>query len=259
MKVLVFLFLFLSFGLNASTIEFVVKAAPGGPDDAITRKIVEHLERDTNLKFAVVNKAGAAHLIGYNHFESKTTPALIIGDSNMANHPVINSSERIFTLGDFTNIIFVKNTNRINSLDDLINLSKEREIKFGHGGIGTYSWVAADTICQKILRCLLVPYKSGAPGMLDVLNGTIDAYALISYGSNSFVDNNMYRAVMMYSTTKHPTLDIPTLPRKYKDLEIRNWIAIYGRNLSADDKTNIQQSLNKINSTFFIENGLFKK
>lgn len=258
MKALLLL-LFLSFELNATPIEFVVKAAAGGPDDVITRKLVDHIEQDTNLKFIVVNKPGAAHVIGYNYFESKNTPALIIGDSNMINHPVINSSERLFLMGDFTNILFVKNKNGINTLDDLINLSKEREIKFGHGGVGTFSWIAADTMCQKILRCLLVPYRSGAPGMLDILNGTIDAYALISYGSNAFIDNDMYRTIVMYSTSKHPTLDIPTLPRKYKDLEIRNWIAIYSKNLSVDDKSRIQQSLNKINSTFFIENGLFKK
>lgn len=257
-NLLALVLLFFSICASATPIEFVVKAAPGGPDDVITRKIVEHIERDTNIKFAVVNKAGAAHIIGYNYFESKSTPSLIIGDSNMSIHPVINSSERIFIVGTFTNILFVKNGSGITSLEDLINLSKSREIRFGHGGVGTYSWIAAETMCQKIIRCLLVPYRSGAPGMIDVLNGTIDAYALISYGSNAFIENKMYRAIVMYSTQRHPILDIPILPKKYKDLEIRNWIAIYGRNLSDDDKLLIKQELNKIDSTFFIENGLFK-
>jgi tripartite-type tricarboxylate transporter receptor subunit TctC len=259
MKFIVYLILLFSTVLaHSTTIEFVVKAAPGGPDDVITRKIVEHIERDTDLKFAVINKAGAAHVIGYNYFESKTTPALILADSNMRNHPVIHLSERLFVAGDFTNILFVKNGVGINSLNDLIMLSKEREIRFGHGGIGTYSWLASDAICQKVLRCLLVPYRSGAPGMLDVLTGSIDAFALISYGSSSFVSNDMYRAIVMFSTQKHPSLNISLLPKQYRELEIRNWVAIYGRNLSSETRRTIQQSINKIPNEFFIENGLYK-
>ena len=48
-------------------IEFVVSAAPGGPNDTVTRKLVEKLEKYTSLKFVVLNKAGAAHVIGYNY------------------------------------------------------------------------------------------------------------------------------------------------------------------------------------------------
>lgn len=257
MRILICLVLLaISLVAGATPIEFVVKSAAGGPDDVITRKMVEHIEKDTNLKFVVINKPGAAHIIGYNYFESKTTPALIVADSNMINHSVINSSDRIFTVGDFTNILFVKNGSSIKSLDDLVALSKEREILFGHGGVSAL--LAANTLCEKLLRCLLVPYKSGAPGMLDVLTGTIDAYALVSYGASRFVTNDLYRPILMYSTSKHPTFDIPLLPRKHRELEMRNWIAIYGRNISLEDRETIRRSLSKINSTFFIENGLYR-
>ena len=241
----------------ATPIEFIVAAAPGGPADSITRKMVERIEKDTNLKFVVINKSGAGRLIGYNYFESKTTPALIIGDNNILNHSVINSSDRIFKVGEFTNILFVKNGTSIKSLDDLIALSKEREILFGHGGVDTYSWVAADSICQQIIRCLLVPYKAGTPGMLGLLTGTIDAYSLPTYG-NSFVSNDTYRPILMYSTSKHPAFNIPLLPKKYKELEMRGWIAIYGRNISTENKETIQKSLNNISPSFFIENGLYR-
>jgi len=40
---------------HGQTIEFVVKSSPGGPDDTITRKIVEHLEKTTSLDFVVMN------------------------------------------------------------------------------------------------------------------------------------------------------------------------------------------------------------
>lgn len=239
-------------------IEFVVKASPGGPDDIVTRKLVEELEKRSTLKFVVINKPGAAHQIGYNYFESRTTPSLIIADNNFTLHPAYQASREIFRLGEFTNIIYVKSKSDINTLEDLISLSKKREINFGHGGIGTYSHAAAEKICEKVLRCLLVPYKSGAPAMLDMLSGSIDAYSLISYGADVYMNNDSYRALMMFSNTKHPIYNVRILPQYMKNLEIKNWIAIYARNLSENDVTAIQKVLTQFDDKFFIEFGLWK-
>jgi tripartite-type tricarboxylate transporter receptor subunit TctC len=258
MKFLASLLLFVSFNLIAAPIEFVLRGSPGAPDDILVRKMLVQVEKDTNLKFVLVTKPGAAHIIAYNYFESRTTPTLILADKNMLNHTAINSSEKIFNVGDSTNILFVKNGSNIKTFDDLVNLSKEREIIFGLGGVGSGSYEAANSICQKVLRCLLVPYKSSGPGMIDVASGVIDAFAVASYGGTSYVDNSMYQAILMFSTRKNPTLDVPLLPKKYQDLEIRSWLAIYARNLSTEDRDTIQQSLNKMKPDFFIENGLYK-
>jgi tripartite-type tricarboxylate transporter receptor subunit TctC len=252
------LMLLMCVSAHAEPIEFVVRGAAGGPDDVLTRKIIQQIDKDTNLKFVAINKAGAAHVIAYNYVESKTAPMLVIADKNMLNHSVINSSERIFTIGEFTNVLFVKNGTNIRSFDDLVKLSKTREIRFGHGGVGTFSWAAADAVCQKTIRCLLVPYKSGAPGMFDLLTDTIDAFALASYGATTFLANNQYRAVMTFTARKHPVLNLPVLPAKYQDLEIQNWLAIYGRNLTDKDQTAIQRALDTIDPAFFTEQGFYK-
>jgi len=254
----ILLVLMLPFAAHADPVEFVVRAAAGGPDDTLVRKIIPQLEKDTNLKFIAINKPGASHIIAYNYFESKTTPMLIIGDKNMSKHLAVNSYQKLFTIGDLSNIMFVKNGSDIHSFDDLIKLSKEREIRFGHGGIGTLSWEAADVVCQKIIRCLLVPYRAGAPAMVDILTDTIDVVALASYGSNIFLANDRYQAIMTYSTQKHPSIDVPVLPKKYQDIEMRNWIAIYGRNLTVKDQNTIQRALNNIDPAFFIDLGLYR-
>lgn len=239
-------------------IEFVVKASPGGPDDIVTRKLVEEIEKRSSLKFVVINKPGAAHQIGYNYFESRATPSLIVADNNISQHSVYQSSKEVFRLGEFTNVIYVKNGSGINSLEDLIALSKKREINFGHGGVGTYSHAAAEKICEKVIRCLLVPYKSGAPAMLDMLSGSIDAYSLISYGADVYMNNDNYTPIMMFSNTKHPIYDVRLLPRNMKKLEIKNWIALYGRNIPDSDIIAIQRVLNELDDKFFVEFGLWK-
>jgi tripartite-type tricarboxylate transporter receptor subunit TctC len=187
MKFLISLLLVVSINSFAAPIEFVVRNSPGGPDDFITRKLMEHLEKNTNLQFVATYKSGAAHAIAYRYFESNKKPMLIIADRNSLNYnqTVMLTSEKIFTMGNFTNILFVRNGSGIKSFDDLVKLSKEREIIFGLGGVGSGSYEAANSICQKVLRCLLVPYKSSGPGMIDVASGVIDAFAVASYGGTS--------------------------------------------------------------------------
>lgn len=250
--------MFAAGAIASQPIEFVVKASPGGPDDIVTRKLVEEIEKRSTLKFVVINKPGAAHQIGYNYFESRATPALIVADNNISSHSVYQSSKEVFRLGEFTNIIYTKNGSGINTLEDLIELSKKREINFGHGGIGTYSHAAAERICDKVIRCLLVPYKSGAPAMLDMLSGSIDAYSLISYGADVYMNNNSYVPIMMFSNIRHPIYNVRLLPKTMKKLEIKNWIAIFGKNMSDSDIITIQKVMNELDDKFFIEFGLWK-
>ena len=244
---------------HGQTIEFVVKSSPGGPDDTITRKIVEHLEKTTSLDFVVMNKPGAAHLIGYTHFENNVGPSLIIADANIQLHPVYHKSENLFTLGEFTNILFVRNGSGIEHVNDLYEISSKREIKFGHGGEGTFSHTAAVKLCEQGLRCLYVPYKSGAPGMIDLMSGTIDAFAIASYGSTHHLSNNKLKAIMLYSNTKHPKMDVSLLPNNLKKIEIRNSIMIYSRNLSEKQTKEIKKSLSSLDKDFLIESGLWVK
>lgn len=245
--------------LFAQPIEFIVKAAPGGPDDIITRKLVDHLHQTTDMKFVVMNKPGAGHMIAYSYFENHQGPSLIIGDVNMMAHTVYASSKNIFTLGEFTNTIFVRKASGIETLNDLIKLSSTREIKFGHGGIGSFSHIAAVKICDSVIKCLLVPYKSGAPAMVDLMTGQIDAYSLISYGSDVYMNNDYYTPVMMYSTTKHPKYNVALLPQNLKNIEIKNWISVFTRNMSDKQNKEIIKSLSLIDKTFFIDSGLWVK
>ena len=259
-KIIIMLSVFFTLGCFAQQpIEFIVKAAVGGPDDIITRKLVDHLHQTTDMKFVVVNKPGAGHAIAYSYFETYQGPSLIIGDVNMNAHSVFLLSNHIFTLGEFTNVLFVRKASGIQSLDDLIKLSRTREIKFGHGGIGSFSHIAATKICDSVIQCLLVPYKSGAPAMIDLMTGQIDAYSLISYGSDVYMSNDLYTPILMYSNTKHPKYNVPLLPNNLKNIEIKNSISLYSRNISDKQNKQIIKSLSSLNKTFFIDSGLWVK
>lgn len=232
----------LSFNISAQPIiEFVVSAAPGGPADNVTRKLVEKLEKDTSLKFAVFNKPGAAHVIGYNHAISSDKPTLIISTPEIISHEGYSKLDEVYTLGYFTNILFVSKKSNIQNFKQLTELSKSREIIFGHGGVGTYSHRAMQTVCEKTLKCLDVAYKGGSQGMLAVMTGEIDVYALTSYGIKQFLENNMVVPIYNVGTAKE-----------------KNWVKLFSKNVTSADKEIILNVLKSQDFKFYSDMGFEK-
>ena len=220
--------------LQAQPIEFIVAAAVGGPDDTITRKLISKLEEQSSLKFVIVNKPGAAHTIGYNYMNQSMKPSLLISNNNIVNNDLYKTSKPVFKLGTFSNIVFVSKDSPIKDMKDLIEISQKRQINFAHGGVGTASHKAMARLCEKTLNCLPVPYKGASQAMLDLLNGTVDTFAVVSYGANTFLQNNSYKSIGKITNED-------------------NWVILFGKNLLNKDIETIQIILNQTNIDFFTE------
>lgn len=237
-KLLVYLTILFSSVCFAEPIEFVVTASAGGPNDTVTRKLVDHIERETNLKFVVVNRPGAAHMIGYSYVQSSSRPTLVLSTPEVLIHPVHKEVQDLYFLGNFYNVVFVAEKSAIKNLQDLRNLST---VKFGHGGVNTFSHQAMLQLCQT-LNCLDVPFKSGAEGMLALLSDTIDAYAVVSYGSKQYSSNPRYRAVHRVTATKGQQW----------------WLRVFAKNVAPADLEKIKAALDKLNAEFYSDIGLLR-
>ena len=233
--------LMLSLGVcNAQPIEFVVSASPGGPNDTVTRKVMDQLERRTSLQFVIVNKPGAAHTIAYNYLASSNKPSVIMETPEIESNAVFPLVDELYNAGHFVNTVFVSEKSGIKNMHQLMAIAKNRSIIFGHGGVGSYSYMAMEIVCKGI-QCLDVPYKSGAEGMMAILTGTIDAYALASYGSKQYRENERYVAIHDVRISKS-----------------KSWYKLFGRNLSDRDKAAIIQAMQSIDTKFYTDLGLEK-
>lgn len=229
--------------VHANTIDFIVTASPGGPNDTVTRRIVEELEKETSLRFVIINKPGAAHTIGYKHVLESDRPTLVMSTPEIVNHEVYQKVEELYNAGYFTNTLFVSRNSGIKDIKQLSELSKKRDINFGHGGVGTYSHMAMEHVCTNQLqnKCLAIGYKSGANGMLGVMTGEIDAYALASYGSTQFLQNDKLSAIYEIRVGRE-----------------KSWFKLFSKNVSHKDKETIVNVLKSKNNKFYSDMGFEK-
>lgn len=263
----ILLLLMLTCNLHAEPIEFVVPSSVGGSDDITSRILVSELEASSDLTFVVVNKPGAAHNIGYAYMKTTNKPSLMIASdvvirnkiNSKEGYPegIVDALDPIFFLGNFTNIMFVSSKSNINSINDLIELSKKRDVIFGHGGVGTYSYDSLSKLCGEIMKCLPIPYKSGPNSLMDLMNNTIDVYAYVSNGLDVFMENKNLRPIMMFSNTKHASFEVPLLPKKMRKMEIKNWLMLFGRNLTDKQIETITTVLKKKPTSFYTDMGLW--
>jgi tripartite-type tricarboxylate transporter receptor subunit TctC len=214
-KFMIMFALFFSSFAMGQNIEFIVSAAPGGPEDVVARRLVELLESKSDLKFIVLNKPGAAHQIGYNHILSSNKPTLTISTSEILKSPVSQYVEEVYTLGHFSNIVVV---NAKSEFKDLNDLSKKQQVNFGSGGVDTFSHRAMQEIC-KSMNCVNIPFKGTSEGLLAILTNTIDTYAIVSYGS-VISNNDKYR-------------EIGRIQLK------NNWIKLFSKNIEDTTKEKI--------------------
>lgn len=216
----------------AQQIDFIVSASVGGPNDTITRKIAEKLEKHSSIQTVVINKPGGAHTIAYSFIQNTNKPTLLVSTSEVTHHDVFSQLDEVYNMGNFSNILFVSEKSKIKTFKELIELSKTRDINFGHSGQGTFSNAAMEQLCTTVLKCLPVPYKSGADGMLAIMSGQIDTYALTSYGSQQFLENSRLVAVHTFKPKKE-----------------NSWVKLFSKNVSKKDRETIINIL-KQDSTF---------
>ena len=252
------LLLLLSLNLHAETIEFVVGASPGGPEDVASRKMAMELELKTNLNFVVVNKPGASKIIGYNYVYQTDKPTLVLSSDTILSHKVKDIVEPLFYMGYSSNLVVTGYTSNINIIDDLIQLSQKREVRVGHGGELTQGYVAGVALCEKLkLTCLYVPFKSGPEVMLGLMNNTVDFFAISSFGVESYIKNNKIKSVMLMSTVKHKLYNVALLPAKYKDIEQKKWTILFSKNLTEVEKVIIHNTLKDLGDEFYTNLGFW--
>jgi hypothetical protein len=96
------------------------------------------------------------------------------------------------------------------------------------------------TMCEKTLRCLDVAYKGGSQGMVALMSGEIDAFAITTYGTKQFFENSSI--VPIYNiTTKE-----------------KNWVKLFSKNVSSADKETILNVLKSQDFKFYSDMGFEK-
>ncbi len=197
-------------------IRIVVAYAAGGPNDVMARAVGQKLAERVGLQVIVDNRPGAGSNIGSDHV-AKSAPdgyTLLLGSPANAINGTLYSKMPYDALNDLAAVtllainpyLFVVHPSLpAKSVKDFIALARARpgQITYASSGAGGASHLTGELLkLSAKIDILHVPYKGGAPAMIDLAGGHVGA-----------MFDNMITAVPYARTGKLRALAVTSLRR----------------------------------------------
>lgn len=205
-------------------VTLIIPAPPGGNYDTTGRIIGERLRAMFNVPFINESKAGAGGLLAVDHV-SKAEPdghTLLVTGNFLLFSPIIMGQARsdwkrdLSVVGSISfqpMVLEVHPSVEATTLQELIGLSKRKELALGAPGPGTSNHLASEML-QKVTgaRWLTVQYKGNAPTITDLLGGHVNLAFDQLASSLPHVTSGRLRAIGVTSLKRAPALpNVPTL------------------------------------------------
>ena len=225
-------------------ITLVVPWAAGGSTDILARAIGEQLSRSMGQPVIVENRAGASGNIG-SLLVAKARPdgyTLLIGSmSTHAMNPALIPNMPFKGADDFTPIALVANvinTMVINpsvpakTVPELIAYARANpgKLAYASAGGGSTNHLSAEMFKKAAgIEMLHVPYKGGAPAVLDTVGN--QTQVLFSAGTQTLphVKSGKLRLIAVTEPKRSALLpDVPTVAETLPGYEMSVWYAAFG-------------------------------
>ncbi|HBP28409.1 MAG TPA: ABC transporter substrate-binding protein [Advenella kashmirensis] len=205
-------------------ITYIVPFAPGGLTDVAARMVAKGVGDKTGWNIVVNNKAGANGNLGPAE-AARAKPDgntwLAITMTHAVNITLFGPKAGYDIEKDFVPVakiassaimVVVPQNSPINTLQDLIDTAKKKTLNVGSSGTGTPPHIAM-ALFQDLTKTKMthVPYKGGAPSMVDLIGGQIDVVFSNYPESLAYVQQGKLRALAITSEKRAAAVpDVPT-------------------------------------------------
>ncbi|SDC85880.1 Tripartite-type tricarboxylate transporter, receptor component TctC [Cupriavidus sp. YR651] len=243
-------------------VTLIVPWAAGGSTDILARVLSEHLTKALGQPVIVDNKPGASGNIG-SAMVARAQPdgyTLLVGSmSTHAMNPALMANMPFKGVDDFTPLgllAYVTNTMVVNpsvpanNVKELIAYAKANpgKLAYASAGPGSTNHLSA-VLFEKMagVQMLHVPYKGGAPAVVDTVAG--QTQLLFSAGTQTLphVKAGKLRLLAVTESKRSALLpNVPTVGETLPGYELAVWYGAFGpKNMPADLVARLNREINK--------------
>ena len=204
-------------------IRMLIPFQPGGATDILARVVATHLTQAWGQQVVAENRPGANGIIAAEIL-TKSPPdghtLLFVAMGHAINSLIYKKlpydTERDFTpvtlAALYSQLVLVHPSVPARNLKELIGLAKAKRLTFASGGVGSSQHLAG-ALFSHLAKIEMdhVPYKGGAPGLLDVMAGNVDLM-ITQPTSNDHIKAGRLRPLAISSPKRSPYWpDVPTV------------------------------------------------
>ena len=217
---------------------------PGGATDTLSRLYCAKMGEITGQQFVVENRSGSGGTVGVDAIAKARPDGYTVGLGSIAPHaiaPTLHASLPFDAGRDFTfvsglwqlpNLLVVNNDLPARSVPELVALLKANAGKYAYGssGIGTTPHLSGEMLKQMVGADILhVPYRGGAPALLDLLAGRVHLIMDNIPGLLPAAREGRIRALAVTGPQRSPAApDLPAMSEVLPGFEMTSWGAVCG-------------------------------
>lgn len=225
-------------------IRLISPFAPGGGATFTSRALAQKLAPALGQQIVVDNRGGAGGMVGVE-LAAKSPPdgyTLVLGTIGpIAINPSLYSKMPYDVQRDLApisqaavavNVLIVHPSLPVKSVKDLIAIAKARpgELNYGSSGPGAADHLAGElfnTIAG--VKMVHVPYKGGAPALLDLLGGNIQLIFSTVSSAKGVIDAKRVRTIAIAGSQRFELMpDLPTVAEAgLKGFATDNWYGVF--------------------------------
>ncbi len=202
-------------------IDVITHASPGGGTDATARAMVAGAREALDVNMAVVPRTGGGGVVAMNYVNNRPrdghtvlaiTPTHLFAIARGQGPLAIEDLVAVARATDDPLVVMVRADSPVQSLGDLIELGRERSIKWGTTQIGGVDHVAGAILAQVAETQLsVVPFSGGGEIVTNLMGRSIDAAGLNLTEALDQIQRGDFRALAVMSENRLPVIpDVPT-------------------------------------------------
>lgn len=230
-------------GWPAKPISLVIPFPPGGNTDFMARLTAEWLSKALGNPVVAENRVGAGGTIaaeyasrapadGYTLFFATITQISLARFLYKVRYDPFKDFVPIANVGGNPLVLTVRENSPFKTVADLINFGRGNpgKLNVGHAGEGSLSHMSAFVFLSRAgIQATMVPYKGGAPALVDLLGGQTDLYSANISEIMPHVSSGRLRFLAVSSLKPIPQLpDVPTIAATIPGHHIETWNGLVG-------------------------------
>lgn len=225
-------------------IRMIAQFPPGGLVDTVARLMAPVLSQELGQNVVVENRPGAAGLVGTEFVARQPADGYTLLMSHAIVHvfaAAVRRSMPFDPVADFTHmallveapmVVLVRGNSRFRTLAEYIEAARRQPVSYGSSGIGSAPHLIGELLRSEsgARELTHVPYQGSAPGLQDLLGGTIDAFIdPITTNVQQMRDGSL-RALAVSSAQRLPAFpDVPTFAELgFPRLTAAQWLGLSG-------------------------------
>jgi tripartite-type tricarboxylate transporter receptor subunit TctC len=225
-------------------ITIVVPFAPGGSTDILARVVAEHLRRAFGQPVVIENRTGASGNIGTAAVARATPDGYTLVFNTMSVHTMnqalfasmpfdgVNDFSPVALLAYVTNTMVIHPSVPAKTVAEFIAYAKANpgKISYASAGMGSTNHLCA-ALFEKMagVEMVHVPYRGGAPAVVDTVSGQTQLFFTAGTQSLEHVKAGKLRLLAVTEGKRSPLLpDVPTVNETVPGYEMAVWYAAYG-------------------------------